>query len=69
MTTRTTNFDAAAAMMDSVLALGEDAKRLAVELYRQLARNEPVHLGSLGIALGVPIETITALSSLNAKLK
>ncbi len=61
LTIRTTNFDAAVAMMDSVLALGEDAKRLAVELYHRLARNEPVPLGSLGAALGVPIETITAL--------
>ncbi len=31
MTTKTTNLDAAAAMMDSVPALGEDAKRLALE--------------------------------------
>ena len=61
MTTNTTNLDAAAAMMDSVPALGEDAKRLAVELYRQLALGEPVLPGSLGKALRVPIEEITAL--------
>ena len=61
MTAKTTNLDAAAAMMDSAPALGEDAKRLAVELYRQLARGEPVFPGSLGEALGVPIEEITAL--------
>ena len=61
MTTKTTNLDAAAAMMDTVPALGEDTKRLALELYRQLARGEPVPPGSLGEALGVPIEEITAL--------
>ncbi len=61
MTTKTTNLDAAAAMMDTVPALGENAKRLALELYRQLARGEPVPLESLGAALGVPIEEITAL--------
>lgn len=41
--------------------MGEDAKRLVVELYRQLARGEPVLPGSLGEALGVPIEEIKAL--------
>ncbi len=61
MTTKTSNFEAASAMMDSVPALGEDAKRLAAELYRQLARGEPVRLGSLGEALDIPIEKITAL--------
>ncbi len=31
--------------MDAVPTLGEDAKRLAVELYRQLALGEPVRQG------------------------
>ena len=61
MITETDNLDAAAAMMDAMHALGEDAKRLAVELYRQLARGGPVPPESLGEALGVPVDEITAL--------
>ncbi len=61
MTTKTTNLEAPAAMMDTMPALGEEAKRLAVELYHQLARGEPVLPGSLSEALGVSIEEITAL--------
>ncbi len=61
MTTKTTNLDAAAAMMDTVPALGEETKRLALELYRQLALGEPVRQESLAEALGVPSEEIAAL--------
>ena len=60
MTTSSTDIDQASAMMDTVPALGEDAKRLAVELYRQLALGEPVRQESLAEALGVPTEEITA---------
>ncbi len=61
MTTSSTDIDQASAMMDAVPALGEDAKRLAVELYRQLALGEPVRQESLAEALGVPSEEIAAL--------
>ena len=61
MTTSSTDIDQASTMMDTVPAMDEDTKRLAIELYRQLARGEPVPLESLGAALGVPIEEITAL--------
>ena len=61
MITKTKNLDAAAAMMDSVPALGESAKRLARVLYRQLALAEPVRLESLAEALGAPVAEITAL--------
>ncbi len=50
MTTKTSNLEAAAAMMDSVLALGGDAKQLALELYRQLALGEPCTHGVPSIA-------------------
>lgn len=53
--------DQAFAMMDSVPVLDEDAKRLALELYRQLAFGEPVQHDSLSEALGVPTEKISAL--------
>ncbi len=61
MTTSSTDIDQASAMMDAVPALGDDAKRLAVELYRQLALGEPVRQESLAEALGVPSEEIAAL--------
>ena len=61
MTTKTTNIEAAVAMMDTVPVLEEDAQRLALELYRQLARGEAVPPDSLGDALGVPTEEITTL--------
>ncbi len=61
MTTQTTNFDRAAAMMDTLPQFQEDAKRLAVELSRQLARGEPVQPESLAAALGVPTSEIRTL--------
>ncbi len=61
MTIQTTNFDRAAAMMETVPPFGDDAKRLSIELYRQLARGEPVSQESLAEALGVPTREITAL--------
>ncbi len=61
MTTQTTNFDRAAAMMDTLPRFDEDAKQLAVELSRQLARGEPVRQESLATALGVPTSEITTL--------
>ena len=61
MTTNSTNLAQARAMMDAVPTLGEDAKRLAVELYRQLAFGEPVRQESLAEALGVPTQEIAAL--------
>ncbi len=61
MTTQTTNFDRAAAMMDTLPQFQEDAKRLAVELSRQLARGEPVQPESLAATLGVPTSEITTL--------
>ena len=61
MTTNSTNLAQARAMMDAVPTLGEDAKRLAVELYRQLALGEPVRQESLAEALGVPTQEIAAL--------
>ena len=61
MTASSTDLDQARAMMDSVPALGEDAKRLAVELYRQLAKGQPVRQEGLAKALGVPTEEIAAL--------
>ena len=47
--------------MDAVPTLGEDAKQLAMELYRQLALGEPVRQESLAQALGVPTQEIAAL--------
>ena len=61
MTTKTTNIEAAVAMMDAVPILEEDAQRLALELYRQLARGDAVPPASLGDALGVPTEKVTTL--------
>ncbi len=61
MTTKTTNIEAAVAMMDAVPILEEDAQRLALELYRQLACGDAVPPASLGDALGVPTEEITTL--------
>ena len=48
-------------MMDTVPALGEEAKRLAVELYRQLARGQPVSHKSLADELGLSANEISAL--------
>ncbi len=42
MAVRATNFERAAAMMDTVPRFDEDAKQVAVELSRQLARGEPI---------------------------
>jgi alkylmercury lyase len=53
--------ESARAMMDSVPTLDADAKRLAVELYKQLALGEPVRIESLCDAMGAPIEEITTL--------
>ncbi len=61
MTTQTTNFDRAAAMIDTVPRFDEDAQRLAVELSRQLARGEPVRREGLAAALGVPTSEVTTL--------
>ncbi len=61
MTTSSSDIYQASAMMNTVPALGEDAKRMAVELYRQLALGEPVRQESLAEALGVPREEIAAL--------
>ncbi len=61
MTTSSTDLDLARVMIDAVPTFGEDAKLLAVELYRQLARGEPVRQKSLAEALSVPTEEITAL--------
>jgi alkylmercury lyase len=61
MTDTKAKLESARAMMDSVPTLDADAKRLAVELYKQLALGEPVRIESLCDALGAPIEEITAL--------
>ena len=58
MITDTDNFVAAAAMMDTLPRFDERARRLSVELYRQLARGEPVELQNLAAALGVPANEI-----------
>lgn len=61
MTTQTTHFDSAAAMMDTVPPLDQDAQRLARELYRQLAQGEPVPLEDLATALDLPMLEVKAL--------
>ncbi len=61
MTTQTTHFDSAAAMMDTVPPLDRDAQRLARELYRQLAQGEPVPLEDLATALDLPMPEVKAL--------
>ncbi len=61
MTTQITHFDSAAAMMDTVPPLDQDAQRLARELYRQLAQGEPVPLEDLATALDLPMPEVKAL--------
>ena len=61
MTKQRRDFDRAAAMMDTVPPFGEQAKRLALELYRQLAAGKPVSREHLAEALDVSAEEIAAL--------
>lgn len=61
MTDAKAKLEAARAMMDIVPKLDADARRLGVELYRQLALGEPVPIERLSEALGTPIGEVTAL--------
>ena len=53
------NFAAAAAMMDTVPRFDEHARRLSIEIYRQLIGGDPVEQQNLASALGVEVNQIT----------
>ena len=59
MITETDEFAAAAAMMDTVPRFDERARRLSIEIYRQLALGEPVEQETLAAQLGVQSSEIT----------